>query len=152
MLARVNPSQTKPFQITIAALNQLRETAQANADQFQQSYILFSDTSGKWRVEKFSGYHSGPMELFGPKVRKNPGTLRAIRKPSRKLNKQTHYDTGPKSGDKSRSKFVYVQEQRGAMWVSLAVVKDSDKGRKQAQQWAQVYHRKHPAHRLRIFV
>jgi hypothetical protein len=83
----------------------------------------------------------------GPTMNRNPGTLRATRKPSRRLNKQTHFDTGPKSG-----KFLYVQEQRGAMWVSLAVVKDSDKGRKQAQHWAQVYHRKHPAHRLRIFV
>jgi hypothetical protein len=79
-------------------------------------------------------------------LNRNP-TLRATRKPSRRLNKQTHYDTGPKTG-----RYVYVQEQRGAMWVSLAVVKDSDKGRRQAQQWAQVYHRKHPEHRLRIFV
>ena len=65
-------AQRRPFQILKTDLDKLRKAAQANADQFGIPYIVFSDTSGKWRVERFSGYHSGPMELFAPKVKRNP--------------------------------------------------------------------------------
>ena len=126
-----------------------RYLADSGAKKYNKEYIGITKGFGIFTVpmrnevaRELSVYYSDEVNM-----NKNPGTLRATRKPSRRLNKQTHYDTGSKTG-----RYVYVQEQRGAMWVSLAVVKDSDKGRKQAQQWAQIYHRKHPAHRLRIFV
>jgi hypothetical protein len=70
-----NPGQRRPFSITMTELNRLRRVAQQNADQFKQKYVLFSDTSGKYRVERLSSFFKtvpSDSEIFEPRRKKNP--------------------------------------------------------------------------------
>lgn len=62
----------RQFKISTKELESMRATAQANADRFQRPFVLFSGSDGRYRVERFEGYHSGPMELFSPRVKRNP--------------------------------------------------------------------------------
>lgn len=96
------------------------------------------------------GFKKFTTASFG--FQRNP-TLRATRKTKPKLHSRTHFDTGNevKTNGNVRSS-VYVQQQRGSMWFTLAVAKNSVQGRKLAEQWAQRYHRKHPGSKLRLYV
>jgi hypothetical protein len=49
----------KPYQIAASELSRLHDAARANANQFNRPYVVFMDTSGKWRVESANGFSQG---------------------------------------------------------------------------------------------
>lgn len=79
-------------------------------------------------------------------VNENPTTIRATGK--YKPRNRASFDTGGKRA----GNFLHVQQQRGAMWFTLAVSKNTEQGRKLARLWAERHHRKHPGTKLRLFV
>jgi hypothetical protein len=76
---------------------------------------------------------------------KNP-TLRAIRK--RTANPPSRAPFVPEKG----GRHIHVQQQRGAMWFTLAVAPHTQQGRVMAEQWARQYHMRHRTSKLRLFV
>lgn len=46
--------------------DEARRQARANAERFERPYIVFVDTSGNWRVERYDTQKIEPSEIFYP--------------------------------------------------------------------------------------
>lgn len=151
-----------PTQFAEVALHSLAVQAQEKADKEQRPYILFMDKPGHYIVKPFSGYHSGPMELFGPrKVNKNPDKLRKLRtdpqgrfayyaRHHRTVHGREPTATGYTSPPKGKK--VHLQMKKDQMWITLAIALNNTKGRNRITAFAKRYHRQHPGSTLRLFV
>ncbi len=69
--------------MTKTELNKLKKAAQENANYFNRPYMLFSDTSGKYRVEKDNINAKHSKEVFYPQIVTNPRPRLGTTKPRR---------------------------------------------------------------------
>lgn len=138
-------------------------------EQTKHKWFVRNIQTGK-QIAFFDYVTFDPQTMTADSMNKNPrritGTLEMVRRAaSSRVKRKRAMELGAKrSGrlylDKQTgatvwqppNKHVHVQQQRGAMWFTLAVAPNNDSGRVKAKNWAIAYHRKHPASKLRLFV
>jgi hypothetical protein len=109
-----------------------------------RGFGIFTVSMRNETARQLAEYYSG--EVHEAASMKNPGTLRAVRK--RTANAPSRAPFVPEKG----GRHIHVQQQRGAMWFTLAVAPHTQKGRVMAEQWARQYHMRHRTSKLRLFV